>query len=109
MGARDSIYGLMGARDGSAGIFGLSEHLDRLNRAGDPLEVLEATVGLESFRGWPFEGLCYGEGSKGERPPFDPVSMSGQIVDANLVPGPKQRNTDEEKAVIKDGKIVTEI
>lgn len=36
------------------------------------------------------------------------IPMSGQIVDASLVPAPKQRNTDAEKA-IKAGKTVREI
>ena len=31
--------------------------------------------------------------------------MAGQIVDASLVPAPKQRNTDGEKEAIKAGKI----
>jgi len=161
--------------------FGLSEHLERLSKHGDPLEVLEATVDFEYFRGWLVVGLGYGDGRKGGRPPFDPVSMfkalilqaqhnlsdarmefmirdrlswmrflgfdlggptpdentirlfrdkltetgtlkrvmkafdwqlrkkgyipmSGQIVDASLVPAPKQRNTEGEKAAIKAGK-----
>ena len=33
------------------------------------------------------------------------LSMGGQIVDATLVPAPRQRNTDEEKAAIKQGKV----
>lgn len=33
------------------------------------------------------------------------LAMSGQIIDATVVPPPKQRNTDEEKAAIKQGKI----
>jgi len=37
------------------------------------------------------------------------IPMSGQIVDATLVPAPKQRNTDGEKAAIKDGKTANEI
>lgn len=166
--------------------FGLAEHLDRISEMGDPLEVLEATVDFEYFRPWLLEGLGYGDGSKGGRPPFDPVSMfkvlilqaqhnlsdarmefmlrdrlswlrfagfdlgertpdentirlfrnkltdsgalkrvmkafdwqlqkkgfipmSGQIVDASLVPAPKQRNTEGEKQAIKDGKTSTEI
>jgi transposase, IS5 family len=169
-----------------SGLFGLSEHLERLSKHRDPLEVLEATVDFEHFRGWLVEGLGYGDGSKGGRPPFDPVSMfkalilqaqhnlsdarmefmirdrlswmrflgfdlgaptpdentirhfrnrltetgrlkrvmkafdwqlkkkgyvpmSGQIVDASLVPAPKQRNTDAEKAAIKAGKSAAEI
>lgn len=167
-------------------LFGLSEHLEKLSQHGDPLEVLEATVDFEYFRGWLVEGLGYGDGSKGGRPPFDPVSMfkalilqaqhnlsdarmefmirdrlswmrflgfdlggptpdentirhfrnrltetgtlkrvmkafdwqlkkkgyipmSGQIVDASLVPAPKQRNTDSEREAIKAGKSAKEI
>ena len=174
-------------------LFGLSEHLERLSKTGDPLEVLEATVDFEHFRGWLVEGLGYGDGAKGGgdgakggRPPFDPVSMfkalilqaqhnlsdarmefmirdrlswmrflrfdlggptpdentirlfrnkltetgtlkrvmkafdwqlqkkgyipmSGQIVDASLVPAPKQRNTDAEKEAIRAGKTARKI
>jgi transposase, IS5 family len=32
------------------------------------------------------------------------IPMAGQIVDASLVPAPKQRNTEGEKAAIKAGK-----
>jgi len=169
-----------------AGLFGLSDHLERLSKDGDPLEVLEATVDFEYFRGWLVDGLGYGDGSKGGRPPFDPVSMfkalilqaqhnlsdarmefmirdrlswmrflgfdlgaptpdentirhfrnrltetgtlrrvmkafdwqlqkkgyvpmAGQIVDASLVPAPKQRNTEAEKQAIKEGKTAQEI
>ncbi len=167
-------------------LFSLSDHLERLSKDGDPLEVLERTVDFEYFRGWLVEGLGYGDGSKGGRPAFDPVSMfkamilqtqhnlsdakmefmirdrlswmrflgfdlggampdentirhfrnrmietgtlkrvmkafdwqlhkkgyipmSGQIVDATLVPAPKQRNTDGEKEAIKQGKTADEI
>jgi transposase len=167
-------------------LFGLSEHLERLSAKGDPLEILEATVDFEYFRGWLVEGLGYGGGARGGRPPFDPVSMfkalilqaqhdlsdakmefmirdrlswvrflgfdlgeptpdentirlfrnkltetgtlkrvmkafdwqlqkkgyipmSGQIVDASLVPTPGQRNTDAEKEAVKAGKRASEI
>jgi IS5 family transposase len=167
-------------------LFGLSEHLEKLSKHGDPLEVLAATVDFEFFRSWLVEGLGYGDGLKGGRPPFDPVSMfkalilqaqhnlsdakmefmirdrlswlrflgfdlggptpdentirhfrnklsetgtlkrvmkafdwqlhkkgyipmSGQIVDASLVPAPKQRNTDGEKEAIKAGQSAKEI
>ena len=167
-------------------LFSLSDHLLQLSKHGDPLEVLDATVDFEYFRGWLVEGLGYGDGAKGGRPPFDPVSMfkalilqaqhnlsdarmefmirdrlswmrfldfdlgaptpdentirlfrnkltetgtlkqvmkafdwqlkkkgyipmSGQIVDASLVPAPKQRNTEDEKAAIKAGKSADEI
>ena len=35
--------------------------------------------------------------------------MSSQIVDAYLVPAPKQRNSDAEKAAIKDEKAASRI
>ncbi|MEM9765253.1 MAG: hypothetical protein AAF968_22590 [Pseudomonadota bacterium] len=56
-----------------SGLFGFSDHLKRLSKDGDTLEVLEATVDFEHFRSWLVEGLGYGDGSKGGRPPFDPV------------------------------------
>ena len=169
-----------------AGLLGLSDHLERLSKDGDPLEVLEATVDFEYFRGWLVEGLGYGDGSKGGRSPFDPVSMfkalilqaqhnlsdarmafmirdrlswmrflgfdlgaptpdentirqfrnrltetgtlkrvmkafdwqlqkkgyvpmAGQIVDASLVPAPKQRNTETEKQAIREGRTARDI
>jgi IS5 family transposase len=33
------------------------------------------------------------------------LAMGGQIIDATVVPAPRQRNTEEEKAAIKQGKI----
>jgi hypothetical protein len=35
--------------------------------------------------------------------------MGGQIVDASLVQAPKQRNTEDEKAAVKEGKSAEEI
>lgn len=167
-------------------LFSLSDHLDALSKEGDPLEVLQQTVDFEYFRAWLVEGLGYGDGAKGGRPPFDPVMMfkalilqaqhnlsdarmefmirdrlswlrflglslgdrtpdentirhfrnrltetgtlkrvmkafdwqlqkkgyipmSGQIVDASLVPAPKQRNTEGEREAIKSGKSAKEI
>jgi hypothetical protein len=37
------------------------------------------------------------------------IPMAGQIVDASLVPAPKQRNTEDEKDAIKAGKSASEI
>lgn len=37
------------------------------------------------------------------------IPMSGQIVDASLVPAPKQRNTDSEREAIKSGKSAQDI
>jgi IS5 family transposase len=167
-------------------LFSLSDHLEALSKHGDPLEVLDATVDFEYFRCWLVEGLGYGDGTKGGRPPFDSVSMfkalilqaqhnlsdarmefmirdrlswmrflgfelgaptpdentirlfrdkltasgdlkqvmkafdwqlqkkgyipmAGQIVDASLVPAPKQRNTNSEKEAVKAGKSAKEI
>ena len=39
----------------------------------------------------------------------DYIPIGGQIVDASLVPAPKQRNTEDEKAAIKTGKAAKEI
>lgn len=33
-------------------LFSLSDHLERLSKEGDPLEVLDATVDFEYFLGW---------------------------------------------------------
>lgn len=33
------------------------------------------------------------------------LAMGGQIIDATVVPAPKQRNTEDEKAAIKQGKV----
>ena len=60
--------------------FGLSEHLEKLSRHGDPLEIFKATVDFEYFRGWLVERLGYGDGSKGGRSPFDPVSMFKALI-----------------------------
>ena len=46
------------------GFFSLSEHLEKLSEHGGPLEVLDATVDFEYFRGWLVEGLGYGDGRK---------------------------------------------
>ena len=37
------------------------------------------------------------------------IPMSGQIVDASLMPAPRQRNTDDEDQAIKAGKTAREI
>ena len=61
-------------------LFGLSDHLALLSKHGDPLEVLDATVDFEYFRDWLVDGLGYGNGTKGGRPPFDPVSMFKALI-----------------------------
>ncbi|MBV2149752.1 transposase [Sphingobium sp. AS12] len=61
-------------------LLSLNDHLEMLSRHGDPLEVLERTVDFEYFRAWLVEGLGYGDGSKGGRPPFDPVMMFKALI-----------------------------
>jgi len=61
-------------------LFGLAEHLEALSKHGDPLEALDRTVDFEYFRGWLVKGLGYGDGSRGGRPPFDPVSMFKALI-----------------------------
>jgi hypothetical protein len=61
-------------------LFSLSDHLDALSQDGDPLEVLRQTVGFEYSRSWLVEGLAYGDGAKGGRPPFDPVMMFKTLI-----------------------------
>lgn len=169
-----------------AGLFGLSDHLQRLSANGDPLEELGRIIDFEAFRPTLDAALTYSDGTKGGRPPYDPVAMlkvlilaaqnnvsdarmeylirdrlswlrflgfdlgaptpdantirlfrerlteagaldalfadfdrqlkergylamGGQIVDATLVAAPKQRNTRDEKAAIKEGKAASEI
>jgi len=58
-----------------AGLFGLTEHLERPSEHGDALEVLEATVDFGFFRPLLVGGLGCGDGAKGGRPPFDLVAM----------------------------------
>ena len=61
-------------------LFSLSEHLERLSRDGDRLEVLADTVDFDRFRPLLVKGLGYSDGAKGGRPPFDPVSMFKVLV-----------------------------
>ena len=62
------------------GLFDLPDHLARLSATGDPLEVLAKVVDFEVFR-VPLEAaLGYADGSKGGRPPYDPVAMFKVLV-----------------------------
>jgi transposase, IS5 family len=165
-----------------AGLFDVDERLRRLSDIGDQLEAFAAVVDFEMFRPELVAALNYSDGSKGGRPPFDPVlmfkilviqaqnnlsddraeflindrlsfmrflglglvdrvpdaktiwafrerltragaiealfarfdraireagyiPMSGQIVDASLVSAPKQRNSEDEKKAVKEGRI----
>ena len=167
---------------GQSGFFDVDERLKRLSDLGDQLLAFAAAVDFEMFRAELTRALAYSDGSKGGRPPFDPVlmfkvlvvqatnnlsderaeflindrlsfmrflglgladrvpdartiwlfreklthagaikplfdrfnaalreagymAMGGQIIDATLIAAPKQRNTEEEKTAIKEGRI----
>ena len=57
------------------GLFALPDHLARLPKTGDPLEVLNQVVDFEQLRGSPERAPGYADGSRGGRPPYDPVVM----------------------------------
>ena len=61
-------------------VFGLTEQLERLSKHGDPLEVLEATVGFKVLPARAREGAGLWRRRKGGRPPFDPVSMFKALI-----------------------------
>jgi transposase, IS5 family len=167
---------------GQSGFFDVDERLKRLSDLGDQLLAFAAAVDFEMFRAELTRALTYSDGSKGGRPPFDPVlmfkvlivqatnnlsderaeflindrlsfmrflglgladrvpdartiwlfreklthagaikplfdrfnaalreagyiAMGGQIIDATLIAASKQRNTEEEKTAIKEGRI----
>jgi len=59
-------------------LLSLSDRLEALSKESDPREVLHRTVD------WVIPGLAaalaYGDGSKGGRPPYDPVAMLKLLV-----------------------------
>jgi len=61
-------------------LFSLSDHLQRLSKDGDPLEVLEGTVDFEQFRDLLTGAPGYSDGAKGGRPAFDRVAMFKVVV-----------------------------
>ncbi len=56
-----------------SGFFDVEERLARLSGLGDQLEAFSRTVDFEVFRPELNKALAYSDGSKGGRPPFDPV------------------------------------
>jgi IS5 family transposase len=98
--------------------FDLPDHLKRLLDAGDPLEALADAVDFKVLRAVLDIALDYSDGSKGGRPPDDPVAifkalmLAAQnnvsdermeflirdwlswLVDAIRVLAPRQRNND---------------
>ncbi|WP_255530212.1 transposase [Novosphingobium sp. NBM11] len=64
-----------------SGLFGLSEHLNRLSANGDPLEELNGLIDFEIFRPALVTALSYGDGSRGGgRPPYDAVPMFKVLI-----------------------------
>ncbi|WP_042062668.1 IS5 family transposase, partial [Acidomonas methanolica] len=62
------------------GFFDIEDRLARLSGLGDQLEALSRTVDFEVFRPDLDRALAYSDGSKGGRPPFDPVLMFKILV-----------------------------
>ncbi len=54
--------------------------MKRLSADGDPLEVLVKVVDFEGFRPTLVASLAYSDGTKGGRPPYDPVVMLKVLV-----------------------------
>jgi hypothetical protein len=61
-----------------AGFFDVEERLARLSGLGDQLEAFSRTVDFEVFRPDLDKALAYSDGSKGGRPPFDPVLIQDE-------------------------------
>jgi transposase, IS5 family len=62
------------------GLFDVDERLRRLSDIGDQLEAFAAVVDFEMFRPDLVAALNYSDGSRGGRPPFDPVMMFKILV-----------------------------
>ncbi len=62
------------------GFFDLDERYAALSKAGDPLERLGRLIDFEIFRTDLDAGLDRSDGSKGGRPPMDPVMMFKVLV-----------------------------
>ena len=62
------------------GFFDVEERLARLSGLGDQLEAFSQTVNFEVFGPDLEQALAYSDGSKGERPLFDPVLMFKILV-----------------------------
>jgi transposase, IS5 family len=65
---------------GQAGLFDVDDRLKRLSDLGDQLEAFAAAVDFEVFRPELETALAYSDGSRGGRPPFDPVLMLKVLV-----------------------------
>jgi hypothetical protein len=62
------------------GFFDVDDRLKRLSNFGDRLEGFRAAVDFEVFCPDQDAALAYSDGSRGGRPPFDPVMMFKVLV-----------------------------
>lgn len=62
------------------GFFDVDDRLKRLSNFGDRLEGFRAAVDFEMFCPDQDAALAYSDGSRGGRPPFDPVMMFKVLV-----------------------------
>jgi len=62
------------------GFFDVEERLARLSGLGEQLEAFSRAVDFEAFHPDLDKALAYADGSKGGRPPFDPVLMFKILV-----------------------------
>ena len=65
---------------GQPGFFDLDERYRMLAESGDPLIKLAELIEFEVFRGPLVGALARSDGSKGGRPPYDPVLMFKILV-----------------------------
>src|SRR5215203_5906105 len=65
---------------GQPGFFDFDDRLRRLSDLGDQLDAFAAAVDFELFRPALDAALAYADGSKGGRPPLDPVMMFKVLV-----------------------------
>ena len=63
-----------------AGLFGLSDHLKQLSAHGDPLKELGRIIDFGALRLVLVAALGYRDGTRGVRPPYDPVVMLKVLV-----------------------------
>src|SRR3954453_14629225 len=65
---------------GHAGLFDLDERYRALAESGDPLIRLATLIDFEVFRAPLVSALKRSDGSRGGRPPYDPVLMFKVLV-----------------------------
>ena len=75
-----------------SGFFDIEDRLRRLSDLGDQLEAYAAALDFEIFRPALVKALSYSDGSKGGRPPFDPVMMFKILIIQS------QHNLSDERA-----------